>query len=89
MAEVAIKRRDAKTGNKRERTFRKLSAEELKAGQWTRGAGGSAHHFFIEGMSVCGRPQIFTDPREGMTRKLCPDCYAAFSRSTAQADILG
>lgn len=89
MAEVAIRRRDSKTGNKRERTFRKLSTEELKTGEWTRGAGGSAHHFFIEGMSVCGRPQIFSDPRESMTRKLCPECYASFSRSNAQADILG
>lgn len=89
MAEVAIKRRDAKTGNKRERIIRKLSPEELKAGQWTRGAGGSAHHFFIDGTSVCGRPQIFTDPRESMTRKLCPECYASFSRSTAQTDLFG
>ena len=89
VSEVLIKRREAKTGSKREKVVHKLSQEQVKAGEWTRGAGGSAHHFFIDGISVCGRPRIFTDPRESMMRKLCAECYAAVSRATAQADLLG
>lgn len=89
MAEVFIKRREAKTGSKREKSVHKLSQEQVKAGEWTRGAGGSAHHFFIDGMSVCGRPQFFIDTRESTLRKLCAECYAAVSRATAQTDLLG
>ncbi len=89
MAEVIIKRGDAKTGGKRERAVHKLSPEQVKAGEWTRGAGGSAHHFFIDGMSVCGRPQVFSNIRESMTRKLCPECFAAVSRANAQNEMFG
>ena len=45
VVEYGIKKRDAKTGSKRERVIAKLSMEQVRAGQWTRGAGGSAHHF--------------------------------------------
>ena len=86
--EFAIKKRDAKTGNKRERVVVKLSAEQVRAGAWTRGAGGSAHHFFIDGTSVCGRPQTFTGLRESGIRKLCPECFAAVNRA-AHADAFG
>lgn len=86
--DFTIKKRDAKTGNKKERSVVKLSAQQVQAGAWTRGAGGSAHHFFIDGMSVCGRPQIFARPAEGALRKLCPDCFAAVNRAT-QAEAFG
>ena len=89
MAEFTIRRREAKTGTKKEKVVTKLSMEELNAGEWTRGAGGSAHHFFIDGISVCGRPQIFVDNRGSMTRKLCPECFAAVNRARSSNDVFG
>lgn len=86
MANFEIKRRDAKTGNKKERTVRKLSGAEVRAGQWARGGTGPTHHFFIEGMSVCGRPlpdKMISDT----TRKLCPECYAAVNLATAHGGL--
>ncbi len=86
--DFTIKKRDAKTGKKKERTVVKLSAQQLQGGEWTRGAGGSAHHFFIEGVSVCGRKQLFTGLAEGNVRKLCADCFAAVNRAS-QAEAFG
>lgn len=87
--DFGIKKRDAKTGSKRERVVAKLSTEQVRAGEWSRGAGGSAHHFFIEDTSVCGRPRIFTNQRESAIRKLCPDCFAAVNRANSHAEVLG
>ena len=87
--EYGIRKRDAKTGNKRERVVAKLSLEQVRAGEWARGAGGAAHHFFIDGTSVCGRPRVLTGLRENAVRKLCPDCFAAVNRTTSQAAIFG
>jgi hypothetical protein len=67
----------------------KLSTEQARAGQWARGTGGLAHHFFIDGMSVCGQPQVFTGLRENSVRKLCPECFAAVNRTTSQAPVFG
>ena len=89
MAEFTIRRREAKTGTKKEKVVPKVSMEAVNAGEWTRGAGGSAHHFFIDGISVCGRPQIFVDNRVSMTRKLCPECFAAVNRTRSNNDPLG
>ena len=89
MADFAIKKRDAKTGNKKERLVVRLSAEQVRAGDWTRGAGGAAHHFFIDGVSVCGRRLVFEGRPDGPVRRLCPDCYAAVHRATAGAEALG
>ena len=79
MATFEIKRRDAKTGNKHEKVVRKLSLAEAQAGRWARAAIGSLHHFFIEGTSVCGRPQP-QPVRADAVRKLCPECYTALNR---------
>jgi hypothetical protein len=87
MMDYAIKKRDAKTGNKRERVVVKLSRDQVQAGQWTRGAGGSTYHFFIDQVSVCGREQVFVGQRDSALRKLCPDCYAAVSRATNSAEL--
>lgn len=87
MADFTIKKRDAKTGNKKERVVARLSAAQVDAGRWTRGAGGSAHHFFIDGLSVCGRRQTFTRLPEGPVRLLCPDCYAAVNRATNSVEM--
>lgn len=85
--EFAIKKRDAKTGNKRERVIVKLSKDQVQAGKWTRGAGGSAYHFFIGDVSVCGRDQVFVGLRDSAVRKLCPDCYAAVNRATNSTEL--
>lgn len=89
VAEFTIRRREAKTGTKKERVIAKLSMEEVNAGEWTRGAGGAAHHFFIDGISVCGRRQIFIDNRDSMTRKLCPECFAAVNRTRSNNEVFG
>ena len=89
MASFEIKKRDAKTGNKRERVVAKLTPEQVRAGRWTQGAGGSAHHFFIEGLSVCGRPLIFENEKPSLVRKLCADCYAAVNRANNQIEMSG
>jgi hypothetical protein len=86
--DFGIRKRDAKTGNKRERVIARLSAEQVRAGEWARGAGGSAYHFFIDNASACGRLRVFTGLRESNVRALCPECFAAVSRSNAQADML-
>ncbi len=92
--DFTIKKRDAKTGNKKERTVAKLSAQQLQGGAWTRGAGGSArrgsaaYHFFIDGVSVCGRKQMVSGLAEGNIRKLCADCFAAVNRAS-QAEAFG
>ncbi len=89
IVDFGIKKRDAKTGSKRERTVAALSMAQVRAGEWARGAGGSAHHFFIDGTSVCGRPRVLGGLRENSVRKLCPDCFAAVNRTTNQASMLG
>jgi len=89
VAEFTIRRREAKTGTKKEKIMVKLSMDEVNAGEWTRGAGGSAHHFFIDGISVCGRRQIFVDSRDAMTRKLCPECFAAVNRTRSNNEAFG
>jgi len=86
MANIEIKRRDAKTGSKRDKDVRKLSASELQGGEWSRGMAGNAHHFFIGGTSVCGRPQpdkVVADLR----RKLCPECWTAVARARGQGGM--
>jgi hypothetical protein len=89
MADFAIKKRDAKTGNKKERVVAKLSSDQIKGGKWIRGAGGAAYHFFIADTSVCGRSLVFTNLREGPVRRLCPDCYAAVNRATNAVEMFG
>jgi hypothetical protein len=87
MADFTIKKRDAKTGNKKERIVVKLSKEQVNAGSWTRGAGGSAHHFFIDGTSICGRRETFINRQGGTVRLLCADCYAAVNRATNAIEV--
>ena len=75
MASIGIRRRDSKTGNKKERIVRRLSAEEVQAGHWARDGG--AHHFYINGTSVCNRP-LRNHPDKGLgMRNLCAQCYAS------------
>lgn len=88
MASFEIKRRDAKTGNKRDRTVRKLSPAEAQKGQWARAAAGALHHFFIEDTSVCGR-QLPTKIVADATRKLCPECYAAVIYAAGHSALEG
>ncbi len=87
MADFTIKKRDAKTGSKKERVVAKLSQAQVNAGSWTRGAGGSAHHFFIDGTSICGRRETFTNRQDGPVRLLCADCYAAVNRATNAIEV--
>jgi len=85
MASFGIKRQDSKTGNKKERVFRKLSVDEAQAGQWVRD--GAAHHFYINGISVCNRPLPSQGGKATMTRKLCGECYSALSNAIAHGVI--
>lgn len=88
MASFEVKRRDAKTGNKRERSVPKLSPAEAQSGIWARSAVGRLHHFFVDGSSVCGRqlpPQVTADA----TRKLCPECYTAVNRAAEHGALAG
>ncbi len=85
MAGFGIKRQDSKTGNKKERVIRKLSVDEAQGGQWVRDGG--AHHFYINGMSVCNRPLRSQGSKETMMRKLCAECYSALSNAIAHGAI--
>ncbi len=87
MANFEIKRRDAKTGNKREKAVRRLSPAEAQKGQWARATIGTLHHFFIEGTSVCGR-QLPAKVRVDTTRKLCPECYSAVNHAAGLGGVL-
>lgn len=82
MADFSIRRRDSKTGNKKERSVRRLSAEELSSGVWGRSVSGSAHHFFVNGQSICGR-RSSTDGREVAIRPLCAECFASVGRGVS------
>lgn len=88
MASIEIKRRDAKTGNKRERIVRKLSTAEAQRGLWARSGSGILHHFFIDGTSVCGR-QLPAHVIADATRKLCPECFTAVNHAANQAALGG
>ncbi len=88
MSTFAIRRRDSKTGNKRDKVVRKLSSAEVRDGQWGRAATGAAHHFYIDGTSVCGRP-IPAKAVADATRKLCPECYAAVHHAAGLSPLDG
>ncbi len=88
MSTFAIRRRDSKTGNKREKVVRKLSAAETRNGQWARGVTGTAHHFFVDGTSVCGR-QMPAKAVADATRKLCPECYAGVNHAGGLTPLEG
>ncbi len=87
MASIEIKRRDAKTGNKRAKTVHKLSLAEAQQGQWARAAAGALHHFYIEGTSVCGQ-KLPGQVRADTMRKLCPECYSAVSHAASYGGAL-
>lgn len=89
MADFGIKKRDAKTGNKKERVIPKVSLHQVQNGQWTRGVAGPAYHFFVDGASLCGRMRSGTGLKDTAVRKLCPECFAAVSRTVSQAATFG
>jgi len=85
VASFGIKRQESKTGTKKERVIRKLSVDEAQAGHWARDGG--AHHFYINGVSVCNRP-LRSHPDKGTSmRKLCAECYSALSNAIAHGAI--
>lgn len=82
MADFVMRKQGSKTGTKGERRVKRLAPEQIDAGAWALSVSGSAHHFFIDGLSVCGRRPGGVRP-ESTARILCPECYASAGRPLA------